>query len=172
SHVDIAKPIDASEILYARTRDFIATIVTKANSTTEHGKLIQYELPALARTSTRRIIPIALRVSILGVLAFVMVEGVGVIISPPSHRVPTNEQIEIALRTKSRNITQPQIDQFIRSLQDLRGDPSFERAIEEAKRGQTENAEATMLRLYANARDDEQKARLAQGRSARNIGAL
>lgn len=171
SHIDICKPIDAREIIYSRTRDFIANI-PRPNPITEYGQFVRYELPTLPRTSSNKLIPIILRLIALGLLAFVILEGFGAIINPPSRRIPTNEQIEIALRSKTRSISQPQIDQYIRSLQDLRGDPSFDRAIEEAKRGQTELAEATMVQLYENARNDESKARLSQGRSARNIGAL
>ncbi len=57
------------------------------------------------------------------------------------------EQIETAVRAKSPKLTAAQIDRFIQSLRELKGDPSFARAVEEARNGNTRVAEGIWLQI-------------------------
>jgi hypothetical protein len=62
------------------------------------------------------------------------------------------EQIETAVRAKSPKLTAAQIDRFIQSLRDLKGDPSFARAVEEARNGNTHVAEGIWLQILLRLR--------------------
>jgi hypothetical protein len=81
------------------------------------------------------------------------------------------EQIETALRAKSPKSTETQIDRFIQSLRELRGDPSFARAVEEAQKGNTRVAEGIWLQIYENRKKEQQKAQQEQAEAARNLAA-
>jgi hypothetical protein len=60
----------------------------------------------------------------------------------------TIEEIEAVVRKKSPDLTTAQIDRFIQSLRDLKGDPSFARAVEEARNGNTRVAEGIWLQIF------------------------
>jgi hypothetical protein len=81
------------------------------------------------------------------------------------------EQIETAVRAKSPKLTAAQIDRFIQSLRELRGDPSFARAVEEARKGNTRVAEGIWLQIYEDRKKEQQKARQEQAEAARNLAA-
>ena len=81
----------------------------------------------------------------------------------------TVEEIETALRAKTPKLTSAQIDRFIQSLQELRGDPSFARAVEEARMGNTRVAEGIWLQIYENRKKERQKAQRDQAEAARNL---
>src|SRR5439155_22863119 len=81
------------------------------------------------------------------------------------------EQITGAIRAKSPNLTPIQIDQFIGALREARGDPSFERAVEEAKKGNTRVAEGIWRQIYENREKEQTKARQEQADAARNLAA-
>jgi tetratricopeptide (TPR) repeat protein len=114
-HQSISKPRDAEDLLYVRTRDFVAETIA---------------LPA-----------------------------------------GTVEPIEDLLRNRHPPLTAKQIDQFIESLRKLRGDPTFEHAVEEAKKGKTHIAEGIWRQIY----EDREKAVLGaqqeQAEAARNLAA-
>jgi hypothetical protein len=67
----------------------------------------------------------------------------------------TIEQIEIAVRAKSPKLTATQIDRFIQSLRELKGDLSFVRAIGEAQKGNTRVAEGIWLQIYENRKKEQ-----------------
>ncbi len=81
------------------------------------------------------------------------------------------EQIETAVRAKSPKLTAAQIDRFIQSLRDLKGDPSFARAVEEARNGNTRVAEGIWLQIYDNRKKEREKAQQEQAEAARNLAA-
>jgi tetratricopeptide (TPR) repeat protein len=81
------------------------------------------------------------------------------------------EEIETAVRAKSTKLTDAQIDRFIQSLRDLKGDPSFGRAVEEARKGNTRVAEGIWLQIYENRKKDRLKAQREQAEAARNLAA-
>jgi tetratricopeptide (TPR) repeat protein len=83
----------------------------------------------------------------------------------------TIEQIETAVRDKSPKLTAAQIDRFIQSLRELKGDPSFARAVEEAQKGNTRVAEGIWLQIYENQKREQQKAQQEQAEAARNLAA-
>ena len=81
------------------------------------------------------------------------------------------EQIETAVRAKSPKLTAAQIDRFIQSLRELKSDPSFARAVEEAQNGNTRVAEVIWLQIYENRKKEQQKAQQEQAEAARNLAA-
>ena len=81
------------------------------------------------------------------------------------------DEIETAVRAKSPKLTAAQIDRFIQSLRDLKGDPSFARAVEEARNGNTRVAEGIWLQIYENRKKERQKAQQEQAEAARNLAA-
>jgi tetratricopeptide (TPR) repeat protein len=83
----------------------------------------------------------------------------------------TVEQIETVLRAKSPKPTDTQIDRFMQSLRELRGDPSFVRAVEEAQKGNTHVAEGIWLQIYENRKKEQQRAQQEQAEAARNLAA-
>src|SRR5262249_5556655 len=83
----------------------------------------------------------------------------------------TIEEIEAVVRKKSPDLTTAQIDRFIQSLRDLKGDPSFARAVEEARNGNTRVAEGIWLQIFENRKKDQQKAQREQAEAARNLAA-
>jgi tetratricopeptide (TPR) repeat protein len=76
-----------------------------------------------------------------------------------------------AVRAKSPKLTATQIDRFIQSLRELKGDPSFARAVEEAQKGNTRVAEGIWLQIYENRKKEQQKAQQEQAEAARNLAA-
>ncbi len=65
-HRTICKPLDARDLVYSRTRDFVAdTIGSETGSGRDHGALQAFELPALPRQRSNRIVPIVLRLAVL-----------------------------------------------------------------------------------------------------------
>ncbi len=83
----------------------------------------------------------------------------------------TVEQIETALRNRSPPLTTTQIDQFLQSLRRLRGDPSFERAVEEARKGNTRVAEGIWRHIYEDREKTRGIAQKEQAEAARNLAA-
>jgi tetratricopeptide (TPR) repeat protein len=83
----------------------------------------------------------------------------------------TLEEIEAVVRKKSSDLTAAQIDRFIQSLRDLKGDPSFARAVEAARNGNTRVAEGIWLQIYENGQKEQQAARQKQAEAARNLAA-
>jgi tetratricopeptide (TPR) repeat protein len=81
------------------------------------------------------------------------------------------EQITGAIRAKSPNLTPTQIEHFIDALREARGEPSFERAVEEAKKGNTRVAEGIWRQIYENREKEQNKARQEQADAARNLAA-
>src|SRR5262249_36393367 len=76
-----------------------------------------------------------------------------------------------AIKAKSPNLTPTQIEQFIGALREACGDPSFERAVEEAKKGNTRVAEGIWRQIYENREKEQNKARQEQADAARNLAA-
>jgi tetratricopeptide (TPR) repeat protein len=67
--------------------------------------------------------------------------------------------------------TATQIDQFLQSLGNLRGDPSFARAVEEARRGNTRIAEGIWRQIYEDRERTRSAAQREQAEAARNLAA-
>jgi tetratricopeptide (TPR) repeat protein len=93
------------------------------------------------------------------------------LLSRESLGAATIEQIETAVRAKSPKLTATQIDRFTQSLRELKGDPSFARAVEEAKEGNTRVAEGIWLQIYENRKKEQQKAQQERAEAARNLAA-
>ena len=97
-----------------------------------------FELPRLPRQRSTNVVPIVLRLVALIVLGLVLFTGVRQILFPPDVLGKASvDQIEMTLRERKPPLTTTQIDQFLESLRKLRGDPSFARAVEEARKGNT-----------------------------------
>jgi tetratricopeptide (TPR) repeat protein len=81
------------------------------------------------------------------------------------------DEIETAVRAKSPKLTDAQINRFIQSLRELKGDPSFARAVEEALKGNTRVAEGIWLQIYEDRKKERRKAQQEQAEAARNLAA-
>ena len=173
-HRTICKPVDANDLVYARTRDFLAgNILTDRGPHDDGAKRLQFDLPPLSRSRSIQVLPIAVRLAVLAVFALVVFKGVQALLFPRNLlNAASVEQIEDALRIKSANLTPLQIEQFIRSLREARGDPSFERAVEEAKKGNTRVAEGIWRQIYDNRDTDQNRAQLDKAKAALNLAAV
>jgi tetratricopeptide (TPR) repeat protein len=172
-HLAICKPADASDLVYVRTRDFIVDeIVQDRNFSTACRSFRRFDLPTLPRSRSSKLGPIAVRLAVLLILGLIAFKGVQALLFPPDLLgAVTVEEIEAAIRAKSPKLTTTQIDQFIQSLRELRGDPSFRRAVEEAQKGNTRVAEGIWLQIYENRKKEQQKAEKEQAEAARNLAA-
>jgi tetratricopeptide (TPR) repeat protein len=172
-HRDICKPADINDLVYLRTRDFIVDeIISDAGSSAGYGALQASELPKLPRSRSNQFAPIALRLAIISIVGLLLFKGTEALFFPPDVLGKASvEQITGAIRAKSPNLTPTQIEQFIGALREARGDPSFERAVEEAKKGHTRMAEGIWRQIYENREKEQNKARQEQADAARNLAA-
>jgi len=172
-HLSICKPADASDLVYARTRDFVVDEITpRAGSSVGYGTCQVCDLPNIRHARSKNFAPIALRLVIILIAGLIAFKGVQSLFFPTDVLgTATIEQIEIAIRAKSPKLTPTQINQFIGSLRELSGDPSFVRAVEEATRGNTRVAEGIWLQIYENRKKDVQRAQKEQAEAARNLAA-
>jgi tetratricopeptide (TPR) repeat protein len=172
-HLGICKPADVSDLVYTRTRDFIVDeIIPHASSSGGYGSFQAFDLPQLPRSRSKRFAPIALRLAIISIVGLLLFKGIEALFFPPDALGAASvQQITGAIRAKSPNLTPAQIEQFIGALREARGDPSFERAVEEAKRGNTRVAEGIWRQIYENREKEQNKAREEQADAARNLGA-
>jgi tetratricopeptide (TPR) repeat protein len=172
-HLEVCKPADAGDLVYARTRDFIVDeIIQDETSSAACGSFRRFDLPALPRSRPGKFVPIAVRPAVLLIIGLVAFKGVQALLFPPDLLgAATVEEIEAAVRAKSPKLTTTQIDQFIQSLRELRGDPSFKRAVEEARKGNTRVAEGIWLQIYEDRKKEQQRAQKEQAEAARNLAA-
>src|SRR5262249_8266677 len=172
-HRNVSKPADASDLVYARTRDFIVDeIIPDVVSSAGYGTFQAFDLPKLPRTRSNQFAPIALRLAIISIVGVLLFKGTEALFFPPDVLGKASaEQITGAIRAKSPNLTPTQIEQLIGALREARGDPSFERAVEEAKKGNTRVAEGIWRQIYENREKEQHKARQEQADAARNLAA-
>ena len=151
-HRDICKPADVSDLVYIRTRDFLVDeTIPGAGSSAGYGAFQVSDLPKLPRSRSNNFAPIALRLAIISIVGLLIFKGTEALFFPPDVLgKATVEQITGAIRAKSPNLAPTQIEQFIDALRDARGDPSFKRAVEEAKKGNTRVAEGIWRQIYEN----------------------
>ena len=149
-HLDICKPADVSDLVYIRTRDFIADeIVPDVGLSAGYGTFQASDLPKLSRSRSNQVAPIALRLAIILIVGLLFFKGTQALFFPPDVLGKASvEQITGAIRAKSPNLTPTQIEHFIDALREARGEPSFERAVEEAKKGNTRVAEGIWRQIY------------------------
>src|SRR5262245_50148641 len=172
-HLTICKPAGAHDLVYARTRDSIVDeTIQDGGAGTTYGALRVLDLPKLPHSRSNNFAPIALRVAVLLIVGLVTYKGIQALLFPPDLLgTATVEQITGAIRAKSPNLAPTQIEQFIQSLREARGDPSFQRAVEEAKKGNTRVAEGIWRQIYENREKEQSKARQEQAEAARNLAA-
>src|SRR5262249_24591202 len=124
-HVGICKLRDDRDLVYTRTRDFITESVLKTDeSVGTCGVLPNFDLPNLPSSRAISFAPIVLRLATLlaaGIIAFSGIQALAFPRDPLA--AATVEQIEKAVRAKSPKLTGKQIDRFIDSLREARGDP-------------------------------------------------
>ena len=170
-HRTICKPAGARDLVYSRTRDFIADTIGSETGR-DHGTLQAFDLPPLPRQRSNRMLPIALRLAVLLIFGFVLFTGVRQLLFPPDVLgTATVEQIETALRNRTPPLTPTQVDQFLRSLRGLRGEPSFAHAVEEARKGNTRVAEGIWRHIYEDREKARGVAQKEQAEAARNLAA-
>ena len=167
-HLTICKPAGARDLVYSRTRDFIADTIghdSRAGTTARCRLSTCRNCRGNGRTECSRSFCVWRSLLILGLVFFT---GVRQLIFPPDVLgTATVEQIEGALRDRSPPLTAAQIDQFLQSLRSLRGDPSFARAVEEARKGNTRVAEGIWRHIY----EDREKAQRHRTEGAGRGGA-
>jgi tetratricopeptide (TPR) repeat protein len=172
-HRNICKPADANDLVYLRTRDFIVNeIIPNVGSSAGYGTFQASVLPQLPRSRSKQFAPLALRLALILIVGLLLFKGIEALFFPPDALGAASvEQITGAIRAKSPNLTPTQIEQFIGALREARGDPSFERAVEEAKKGNTRVAEGIWRQIYENQEKEQNKARQEQADAARNLAA-
>jgi len=172
-HLRICKPADATALIYIRTRDFIVdAIIPDVGSSAGYGTFQAFDLPKLPRTRSNLFAPIALRLAIISIVGLLLFKGIESLFFPLDVLSKASvEQITTVIRAKSPNLTAIQIEQFINALRQARGDPSFERAVEEAKKGNTRVAEGIWRQIYENREKEQNKAREEQAVAALNLAA-
>ena len=153
-HLGICKPADANDLVYLRTRDFISDeIIPGVGSSAGYGTFQDSDLPNLPRSRSNRLVPIALRLAIISIVGLLLFKGTEALFFPPDVLgKATVEQITGVIRAQSPNLTPTQIEQFIGALREARGEPSFEHAVEEAKKGNTRVAQGIWHQIYENSR--------------------
>ncbi|MFN0191383.1 MAG: hypothetical protein ACKVP5_05305, partial [Aestuariivirga sp.] len=177
NHISICKPFDRNTLLYQRTMARIAELAketapkrkTKAAAATEPHVL---DLPAIQQSYSRPWGPIALRLAVLVLVVFIGFKGVEAVFFPgdPLSQA-TVEEITAALQSKDPPPSPEEIERYIGSLRALAGEPTFERAVEESKRGNTRIAEGIWGQIYEKRKKDQESARKEQAEAARNLGA-
>jgi hypothetical protein len=100
------------------------------------GALRRPDLPALPRSRSRNLAPVAVRLAVLVIVGLVAFKGVQALLFDPLNRASVS-QIAKAIREKSPGLKDEQIEQFIQVLRESRGDPLFAQAVEEARKGNT-----------------------------------
>jgi hypothetical protein len=100
-HVDICKPADDGNLVYARTRDFIADeIVPGETSDAAFGSLRRLDLPPLPRSRSRSLAPVVVRLAVLLIVGLIAFKGVQALLFPPDLlSAATVEWIEAAVKT-------------------------------------------------------------------------
>jgi hypothetical protein len=172
-HLGICKPADVSDLVYIRTRNFIADeIVPDVGLSAGYGTFQASDLPELPHSRSSKFAPIALRLAIISIVGLLLLKGIEALFFPPNAlSAATVEQITGAIRAKSPNLTPTQREHFIDSLREARGEPSFKRAVEEAKKGNARVAEGIWRQIYENREKEQNKARQEQAGAARNLAA-
>jgi tetratricopeptide (TPR) repeat protein len=172
-HLGICKPADASDLVYTRTRDFIVDeIIPGVGPSAGYGTFQAYELPQLPRSRSNQIAPIALRLAIISIVGLLLFKGTEALFFPPDVLGKASaEQIAGAIRAKSPFLTPIQIELVTNAIREARGDPSFERAVEEGKKGNTHVVEGIWRQIYENQEKEQIKGRAVQVKAARNLAA-
>jgi pimeloyl-ACP methyl ester carboxylesterase len=116
-HLGICKPADVSDLVYSRTRDFVADeIVADVGSRVDYGPFRASDLPKLPYSRSSKFAPIALRLAIISIMGLLLFKGTEAIFFPPDALgAATVEQITGAIRAKSPNLSPTQIEHFIES---------------------------------------------------------
>ena len=113
-----------------------------------------------------------MRLLVLAALGFVVFKGTQAVFFPPDALgMATVEQIEEVLQKKEPPLTAVQIDQFVQSLRKLRGDPSFERAVDEARKGNTRVRQGIWRQIYDDREKTRRGAQQEQAEAARSLAA-
>ncbi len=175
-HVRICKPSSEDGLLYRSTRDFLANDVfarPKGRRRKSKGTSQAAALPSLSVPRSKTWAPIALRLAVLLFIVFLGFQGIRHTFFPGDPlAAATVQQIEQALRAKHPKLTPEQIERFMSSLQEARGDPTFKKAVEEAKKGNTRVAEGIWKQIYEDRKRQQRDARKEQAEAARKLAAV
>jgi tetratricopeptide (TPR) repeat protein len=95
-HISIVKPIHRFSVLYARTRDFIASNPPIPEA--QEGALEIQPLPPIQSEQPLNIVPKLIRVAAIGLVGLIGYEGVQALISPPAEQLATKD-VQIAALT-------------------------------------------------------------------------
>ena len=173
-HVKICKLPDDRDLVHIRTRDFIAEVISRTDRSAKTcGMLQEFDRPVLPAVRPNSLVPVALRLVTLAAVGTIGFSGIQALVFPrDALAAATVEQIEKVLRAKSPQLTPTQIDRFVQSLREARGDPSFQHAVEEAQKGNTRIAEGIWLQIYENRKNEQRKVRAEQAEAARNLAAI
>ena len=177
NHISICKPVDKTALLYQRALAFIAGVAKqtsprKTPKSSAVPALQVFDLPAIQQTYSRPWGPILLRLAVLAFFVFIGFNGVQTVFFPGDPLAKaTIEEITEALQRKDPAPSPEEIDRFVDSLRGLAGEPSFEKAVDEAKRGNTRIAEGIWEQIYEYRKKDQESAKKEQADAARNLGA-
>jgi tetratricopeptide (TPR) repeat protein len=174
-HRKISKPADVSDLVYARTRDFIVDeVIPDVGSSAGYGTFQTSDLPKLPPSRPNKFAPIALRLAVISIFSLLVFKGIEALFFPPDIlSAATDDQIRGALRAKFPKLTPTQRELYINALRELQGESemSFERAVEETKKGNTRVSEGIWRQIYENREKEQNTAREEQAKAARNLAA-
>ncbi len=174
-HVDICKCTQKDDLLFQRTRDFVAA-ATMSHRVAEAdlGEVRDPALPSLAERRGTRLQPAAIvRLVALLLLVFVVARGVQAIASssPPLSQADA-DQLALALGDKFPELSIEQRERMIDALRDAPGNQMRARAIAEAERGNLHAARGLWRQLFDDMEKEQRAARKLQASAARNYAAL
>jgi tetratricopeptide (TPR) repeat protein len=168
-HIDLVKPPTRDDLIHQSLSRFVGERLEPKPAVDGHRE--QPERPALTKPRINWL-PYLLRLALLLVIGFLLFVGTREIFFPPD---PFNkasvEQMVKAIQRKNPDLSREQIDRIILSLQEARGDPSFAKAVEEAKKGNTEIAIGMWKQIYENRKREASSAVAEQAEAARNVAA-
>src|SRR5262249_58648220 len=113
--------------------DFIVDeVIPDVGSSAGYGTFQASDLPQLSRSRSNQIAPIALRLAIISIVGLLLFKGTETLFFPPDVLGKASvEQITGAIKANSPFLTPIQIELFTNAIREARGDPPFERAVEE-----------------------------------------
>ena len=176
-HIAIAKPRDDSDLIYERTRDFLAKdIFRQARAARRRGPVEIPMRPSVSTEVPNTWVPRAIRIFALLMVGFIGFKGIQATFLPPDPlKAASVQQIEQILRNNYPDATPEQIRQFLQALENSRSEPTFEKAVEEAEKGNIRVAQGIWRQKYENEGKVADKladeARKNKAKAARNIAA-
>ena len=175
-HLDICKPQSRDDPEYSVTQNFLLTQVFNGitqETNTPATECLSFNFPPIQLSKPTIWPHRAVRIIVLVFFLVILTKGTQALFFPSDPlQAATVQQIEEALQLKHPDLTPEQIDRFIQSLREARGDPTFDKALEEATNGNTRVAEGILRQIYEDRKRQRTSVKKEQARAARNLAAI